>query len=307
VLDGGAQGVAAASAPTPTGTRSEPPSTDQLKGIANGEPVTSDDEGNTTADEPLPKDQQTHQDGGAQAHLGGEFTGAGEAPADEPLTPTPPEVIVPPEVAETDTLPKFVRPGIPPADDTDDDTDDGAVTNQDAGTNTRRGDDWKWETGGMNGGATDWFSGSIDDLIVGDTRQGPPEAIGPPEVDCGGQVFKGAFVNCPGEVPEVPPDAVTPLPGSDFGGEEDGCDKIELAAFSDCGLGDISKPDIFVPGGGLDLPWPTGCGPVGVIAICTGGQLGGTRDTATDPFRLDPAPVAPAVPVPPGSSRDLAG
>jgi hypothetical protein len=234
-------------------------------------------------------------------------------------------------------------PGDGIGDATGDDTGENAVTTavpEFTPPGDHEGDGWKRETGGKvepfelkagggtnggtNGGATDWFSGSIDDLIVGDTRQGPPEEVLPPGVGCGGQFFKGAFVNCPADVPEPPPGHVTPLPGLGQGGEEGGaggCDKIELAAFSDCGLGDVSKPDIFVPGGDLDLPGPTGCGPVGVIAICTGtgGELGGTRDTATDldrlfrqsgdPFQLDPVPVVPvvpAIPVPPGSSADLA-
>ena len=317
--DGGAYGEASAGAGEPRPNRDDSPTDGELADIAG--------EG-----EPRPEDQPVrHEDSGAQAHLGGEFTETDQAPA-------PSEVIAPPELPEKDedTLPKVTRPGTLPDDSSDGDE---KVEAEHADSNEHQGDDWKWETGGKiepfelkagggtnggtNGGATDWFSGSVDDLIVGDTRQGPPEEVLPPGVDCGGQFFKGAFVNCPADVPEPPPGHVTPLPGLEQGGEEGGaggCDRIEMAAFSDCGLGGISKPDIFVPGG-PDLPGPTGCGPVGVIAICTGtsGELGGTRDTATDldrlfqqsgdPFQLDPGPVVPvvpAIPVPPGSSADLA-
>jgi hypothetical protein len=298
--DGGAYGEASAGSGEPLPNRDDSPADGDLADIAG--------EG-----EPRPEDQPTkHADSGAQAHLGEEFTETGEAPA-------LPEVIATPELPGKVTLPEVTRPGTLPADSSDGGEN---VEAEQADTNVHQGDDWKWTTGGKvepfelkagsgtnggtNGGATDWFSGS---------------EVLPPGVDCGGQVFKGAFVNCPGKVPEPPPGHVTPLPGLELGSEEGGCDKIELAAFSDCGLGEIDKPNIFVPDGDLDPPGPTGCGPVGVIAICTGtsGELGGTRDTATDldrlfhqsgdPFQLDPGPVVPVVPVipvPPGSSADLA-
>ena len=154
---------------------------------------------------------------------------------------------------------------------------------------------------------TDWFSG--DDGLDG----------------CLGKVRTSTIDGC-GEIGggtggKLPPvdrgPEILPFPGFDEGrrGQEDGCKLGAIAAFSTCGLDNGHKPDIFTPGP-TDLPGMTGCGPAGIMTICTGtgGDLGGSRVTTEPDLDLDrlfnssgapPTPLAPP-PAQPGGASSLA-
>jgi hypothetical protein len=165
---------------------------------------------------------------------------------------------------------------------------------------------------GAKGSAADWFTtGGDDDIVVGGTGGKLPPIDG-----CLGKVRTSTIDDC-GTPDKLPPIDTPTFPGLEQGGhgEEDGCKAVAIAAFSTCGFDPDPKPDIFTPGP-IDLPGSTGCGPVGVMAICTGtgGDLGGTRVTLKPGADLDRlfdqwgAPASPATPPPvqPGSASSLA-
>jgi hypothetical protein len=165
--------------------------------------------------------------------------------------------------------------------------------------------------------ATEWFSGSLEDLIQGSTRQGLPEGAGVLPGGCGATVAAG--VPCPGGSTGPTGDIGT-WPPAGLSGQKGGCDLKGVNAFSDCGLIDPPTVQIFNPVPELPVPASQGCGVPGVMAICTlpGADLGGTRTTTTDPkLELSPYAYGSAgdpfgldlfqAPAQPGSSRDLAG
>lgn len=249
-----------------------------------------------TENDPPATEQQPDQDAG-KALLGDALANS-EDPVDRPL-----------EVPFRDTGLDYDRPVAIP--DKQPDTKDdrfvvvgGTVGPVHLGDGTGTGDE-----------TTEWFSGSLEDLIKGDTRRGLPEGTGVLPGGCEAKVAAG--VPCPGgqtgpsgDIGTWPPAGLTGQPG--------GCDLEGVNALSNCGLIDTPTVQIFNPVPELPVPASQGCGVPGVMAICTlpGADLGGTRTTTTDP-KLELAPYGSTgdpfgldlfqAPAQPGSSADLAG
>jgi hypothetical protein len=195
------------------GTADTPPEqitelVEELEGLG-----AKDDPEAPAADQAEPTEQpapEKSDQGVAQASLGSPFIDPYEPPTDTPETIEK----NPFELPERDLMPEI----------------DPVTGNEDPGRIVIGGTVEPVHLGdGTGDQATQWFSGGLEDLIKGSTRQGPPEGTGVLPGGCGAKVAAG--VPCPGGQPVPPGDIGTWAPAG-LTGRTGGCDLERVNALS---------------------------------------------------------------------------